>query len=91
MQVEGQRVKVLGKSRRRRRPAHTSGRDEREVIVKATSEQRRRHRSPKLYEETPESIARREQTAKARKAAGAMAPHATTGNTSVSVGDQKTF
>ena len=74
MQLEGQRVKVS----REIAPGDVlrirQGWDVREVIVKATSEQRRSAPiAQALYEETPESIARRERTAEARKAAGAMA------------------
>ena len=50
------------------------GWDEREVIVKGTSEQRRSAPiAQTLYEETSDSVARRERAAEARKAAGAMA------------------
>ena len=48
--------------------------DERDVVVKAVSEQRRGAPiAQTLYEETAESIARRERAAEARRAAGAMA------------------
>ena len=74
MQLAGQRVKVS----REVAPGDVlrirQGWDERDVIIKGTSEQRRSAPiAQTLYEETPESIARRERAAEARKAAGAMA------------------
>ena len=74
VQLAGQRVKVsrevtVGDVLRIRQ-----GWDERDVVVKAVSEQRRGAPiAQTLYEETTESIARRERAAEARKAAGAMA------------------
>ncbi|MCR6652866.1 MAG: ribosome-associated heat shock protein Hsp15 [Cellvibrionaceae bacterium] len=51
------------------------GFDEREVIVKALSEQRRgAPEAALLYEETPASLARRELSAQQRKLASAMQP-----------------
>ena len=74
VQLAGQRVKVS----REVAPGDVlrirQGWDEREVIVKGTSEQR--DSAPiaqTLYEETSDSVARRERAAEARKAAGAMA------------------
>lgn len=74
VQLEGQRVKVS----REVAPGDTlrirQGYDEREVVVKATSEQRRGAAiAQRLYEETTASIERRARAAEARKAAGALA------------------
>ena len=74
VQLAGQRVKVS----REVAPGDVlrirQGWDEREVIVKGTSEQRRGAPiAQTLYEETSDSVARRERAAEARKAAGAMA------------------
>ena len=74
VQLAGQRVKVS----REVAPGEVwrirQGWDEREVIVKGTSEQRRSAPiAQTLYEETSDSVARRERAAEARKAAGAMA------------------
>ena len=74
VQLAGQRVKVS----REVAPGDVlrirQGWDEREVIVKGTSEQRRSAPiAQTLYEETSDSVARRERAAEARKAAGAMA------------------
>lgn len=74
VQLAGQRVKVS----REVAPGDVlrirQGWDEREVIVKGTSEQRRSAPiAQTLYEETSDSMARRERAAEARKAAGAMA------------------
>ena len=74
MQLEGQRVKVS----REVAPGDTlrirQGYEEREVVVKATSEQRRGAAiAQRLYEETTASIERRARAAEARKAAGALA------------------
>lgn len=74
VQLAGQRVKVS----REVAPGDVlrirQGWDERDVIIKGTSEQRRSAPiAQTLYEETPESIARRERATEARKAAGAMA------------------
>lgn len=73
VQLEGQRVKVsreisVGDQLRVRQ-----GWDERDIIVRALSNQRRgAPEAQALYKETPESIARREQSAQARKLAGGM-------------------
>ena len=74
VQLAGQRVKVS----REVAPGDVlrirQGWDEREVIVKGTSEQRRSAPiAQTLYEETSDSVARRERAAEARRAAGAMA------------------
>ena len=74
VQLAGQRVKVS----REVAPGDVlrirQGWDEREVIVKGTSEQRRSAPiAQTLYEETSDSVARRERAAEARKAAGTMA------------------
>ena len=74
VQLAGQRVKVS----REVAPGDVlrirQGWDERDVIIKGISEQRRSAPiAQTLYEETPESITRRERAAEARKAAGAMA------------------
>lgn len=74
VQLAGQRVKVS----REVAPGDVlrirQGWDEREVIVKGTSEQRRSAPiAQTLYEETSDSVARRARAAEARKAAGAMA------------------
>jgi ribosome-associated heat shock protein Hsp15 len=74
VQLAGQRVKVS----REVAPGDVlrirQGWDEREIIVKGTSEQRRSAPiAQTLYEETSDSVARRERAAEARKAAGAMA------------------
>ena len=74
VQLAGQRVKVS----REVSPGDVlrirQGWDEREVTVLATSEQRRGASiAQTLYEETQDSLDRRERAAEARKAAGAMA------------------
>ena len=74
VQLAGQRVKVS----REVAPGDVlrirQGWDEREVIVKGTSEQRRSAPiAQPLDEETSGSVARRGRAAEARKAAGAMA------------------
>ena len=74
VQLEGQRVKVS----REISPGDTlrirQGWDEREIVVKATSEQRRSAPiAQTLYEETEESMLRRARAAEARKAAGSLA------------------
>lgn len=73
VQLEGQRVKVS----REISPGDTlrirQGWDEREIVVKATSEQRRSAPiAQTLYEETEESTLRRARAAEARKAAGSL-------------------
>ncbi len=73
VQLDGQRVKVsreiaVGDTLRIRQ-----GWDEKIVVVRALSDQRRgAPEAQRLYEETAESIARREAEAEARKAAGGM-------------------
>jgi len=74
VQLEGQRVKVS----REISPGDTlrirQGWDDREIVVKGTSEQRRSAPiAQTLYEETEESTLRRARAAEARKAAGALA------------------
>ena len=74
VQLQGQRVKVS----REISPGDTlrirQGWDEREIVVKATSEQRRSAPiAQTLYEETEESTLRRARAAEARKAAGSLA------------------
>ena len=74
VQLAGQRVKVSREVSPGDILRIRQGWDEREVTVLATSEQR--HGAPiaqTLYEETQDSIDRRERAAEARKAAGAMA------------------
>lgn len=73
VQVEGQRIKVSREIRVGDEIRLRQGWDERDVIVKALSDQRRgAPEAQTLYEETPESIERRNQTAQARKLAGGM-------------------
>ena len=74
VQLEGQRVKVS----REISPGDTlrirQGWDDREIVVKDTSEQRQSAPiAQTLYEETEESTLRRARAAEARKAAGALA------------------
>ncbi len=76
VQMDGQRVKVS----REIGPGDVlrirQGRDEREVTVLALSDQRRgAPEARQLYEESPESIARREAEAAARRAAGGITPN----------------
>ena len=74
VQLAGQRVKVSREVAPGDILRIRQGWDEREVIVKGTSEQRRSAPiAQTLYEETSDSVARRERAAEARKAAGAMA------------------
>ena len=74
VQLAGQRVKVSREITAGDALRIRQGWDERDVVVKAVSEQRRGAPiAQTLYEETTESIARRERAAEARKAAGAMA------------------
>jgi ribosome-associated heat shock protein Hsp15 len=74
VQLAGQRVKVSREVAPGDMLRIKQGWDEREVIVKGTSEQRRSAPiAQTLYEETSDSVARRERAAEARKAAGAMA------------------
>lgn len=73
VQLAGQRVKVSREITAGDVLRIRQGWDERDVVVKAVSEQRRGAPiAQTLYEETTESIARRERAAEARKAAGAM-------------------
>lgn len=73
VQLAGQRVKVSREIVSGDVLRIRQGWDERDVIVKAVSERRRGAPSAQtLYDETPESIARRERAAEARKAAGAI-------------------
>lgn len=69
--LDGQRVKVSREIAVGERLAIRQGWDEKEIIVKALSD--RRGPAPiaqTLYEETTESVKRREREAQARKAAG---------------------
>ena len=76
VQMNGQRVKVS----REISPGDVlrirQGRDDREVTVLALSDQRRgAPEAQLLYEESAESIARREAEAAARRAAGSITPN----------------
>ena len=74
VQLEGQRIKVSREISPGDRLRIRQGRDEREVVVKATSEQRRSAPiAQTLYEETEQSVSRRTRAAEARKAAGSLA------------------
>ena len=74
VQLAGQRVKVSREISPGDMLRIRQGWDEREVTVLATSEQRRcAPIAQTLYEETQDSIDRRERAAEARKAAGVMA------------------
>ena len=74
VQLEGQRIKVSREISPGDRLRIRQGWDEREVVVKATSEQRRSAPiAQTLYEETEQSVSRRTRTAEARKAAGSLA------------------
>ena len=69
--LEGPRVKVSREISIGERLTVKQGWDEKEVVVKALSDQRGPAPiAQTLYEETPESIERREREAQARKAAG---------------------
>ena len=69
--LDGQRVKVSREISVGERLTVKQGWDEREVVVIALSDQRGPAPiAQTLYEETPESIERREREAQARKAAG---------------------
>ena len=69
--LDGQRVKVSREISIGERLTVKQGWDEKEVVVKALSDQRGPAPiAQTLYEETPESIERREREAQARKAAG---------------------
>ena len=74
VQLEGQRIKVSREISPGDRLRIRQGWDEREVVVKATSEQRRSAPIARtLYEETEQSVSRRTRAAEARKAAGSLA------------------
>ena len=69
--LDGHRVKVSREISVGERLTIKQGWDEREVVVRALSDQRGPAPiAQTLYEETPESVARREREAQARKAAG---------------------
>ena len=69
--LDGQRVKVSREISVGEHLTVKQGWDEKEVVVKALSDQRGPASiAQTLYEETPESIVRREREAQARKAAG---------------------
>ena len=69
--LDGQRVKVSREISVGERLIVKQGWDEKEVVVKALSDQRGPAPiAQTLYEETPESTERREREAQARKAAG---------------------
>jgi ribosome-associated heat shock protein Hsp15 len=73
VQLAGQRVKVSREISAGDILHIRQGWDERVVVVKALSEQRRgAPEAQLLFEETTESIAKREEAAAARKAAGGM-------------------
>ena len=74
VQLDGQRVKVSKEIATGDRLIIRQGWDEKEVIVLALSD--KRGPAPvaqQLYEETTESVARRQRAADARKAAGSLA------------------
>jgi len=69
--LDGQRVKVSREISIGEHLTVKQGWDEKEIVVKALSDQRGPAPiAQTLYEETPESIERREREAQARKAAG---------------------
>jgi len=71
--LDGQRVKVSREISVGDRLQIRQGWDEKTVVVNALSDQRRgAPEAQTLYEETPESIARRKSETAARKAAGGM-------------------
>lgn len=73
VQIDGQRVKVSREVSTGMRLRIRQGWDEREVVIRALSDQRRgAPQAQQLYEETPESIASRERSVQARKLAGGM-------------------
>ncbi|MFT4768050.1 MAG: ribosome-associated heat shock protein Hsp15 [Glaciecola sp.] len=73
VQLEGQRVKVSREICTGDELRVRQGWDERDIIVLALSDQRRgAAEAQALYLETEQSIARREQSAQARKLAGGM-------------------
>lgn len=74
VQVDGQRVKVSREIVVGDRLVIRQGWDEKEVLVRQLSDQRRSASIAQgLYKETPESIDRRQRAAEARRAAGSMA------------------
>ena len=74
VQIDGQRVKVSREISPGDILRVRQGWDEREIVVTAVSDQRRAAPiAQTLYEETPQSVARRERATEARKAAGALA------------------
>ena len=73
VQLDGQRVKVSKEVNVGDRLTIRQGWDEKEVVVLKLSEQRRgAPEAQLLYQETAESIERRERAAAARRAAGTM-------------------
>jgi ribosome-associated heat shock protein Hsp15 len=73
--VAGQRVKASKELTIGLMLQIRQGFDEREVVIKALSEQRRgAPEAALLYEETPESVARRELSSQQRKLASAFQP-----------------
>lgn len=74
VQLDGQRVKVSKEVSIGDRLTVRQGWDEREIIVRALSDQRKGAPiAQTLYEETEASIAKREREAAARRAAGSLA------------------
>jgi len=73
VQMDGQRVKVSREIQPGDRLRVRQGWDERDIVVLALSDQRRgAPEAQTLYEETAESIERRERSVQARKLAGGM-------------------
>ncbi|MEE4662073.1 MAG: S4 domain-containing protein [Halieaceae bacterium] len=73
VQLDGQRVKVSKEITIGDRLRLRQGYDEKEILVLALSDQRRgAPEAQQLYQETSDSITRRESQAAARKAAGGM-------------------
>lgn len=73
VQLDGQRIKVSKEIAVGERLLIRQGWDVREVIIEALSDQRRgAPEAQQLYTETDASVARRENEAEARKAAGGM-------------------
>jgi ribosome-associated heat shock protein Hsp15 len=71
--LEGQRVKVSREISVGETLQIRQGWDEKVVLIKGLSDQRRgAPEAQLLYEETPDSLAKREENAAARKAAGGM-------------------
>jgi len=76
VQLDGRRVKVSREIAEGDTLAIHQGRDARIVVVRGLSAQRRgAPEARRLYEETAESIARREAAAASRTAAGGATPH----------------